>query len=380
MDINKKRIIKNSAIILAMIAVIVIVTLYTTNENVQNLIDTYIFKKEVYEEKTTSIELINDNSNIYAYDKYIVTLSNGKLTSYGTSGNKEFTEDVSISNPIFDSSEKFLAIAENGGNIIYLISGSNIVWQNDLEGEISQINVNKNGYLSVAVKGTSYKTVIITYNDKGKELFKTYLSSTNAIKTAISNDNKYLALAEVNVSGSIIQSNIKIISLQKAEKDPTNSVVNTYKLDSGSLITNIKYQDRGKLICMLNDSIQIIENESIKKLIDIDNSLKYVDINLKNAVLSIGEKQKGLFTSNMQVLIKDTNILTESLYTLEGTINFVETNGSNIAINMGSDVHFINTSGWLQKKYKASKEITDIVLGDSIAGIVYHDKIDVIAL
>lgn len=380
MDINKKRIIKNSAIILAMIAVIVIVTLYTTNENVQNLIDTYIFKKEVYEEKTTSIELINDNSNIYAYDKYIVTLSNGKLTSYGTSGNKEFTEDVSISNPIFDSSEKFLAIAENGGNKIYLISGSNIVWQNDLEGEISQINVNKNGYLSVAVKGTSYKTVIITYNDKGKELFKTYLSSTNAIKTAISNDNKYLALAEVNVSGSIIQSNIKIISLQKAEKDPTNSVVNTYKLDSGSLITNIKYQDRGKLICMLNDSIQIIENESIKKLIDIDNSLKYVDINLKNAVLSIGEKQKGLFTSNMQVLIKDTNILTESLYTLEGTINFVETNGSNIAINMGSDVHFINTSGWLQKKYKASKEITDIVLGDSIAGIVYHDKIDVIAL
>lgn len=36
--------------------------------------------------------------------------------------------------------------------------------------------------------------------------------------------------------------------------------------------------------------------------------------------------------------------------------------------------------GWLLKKYKANQEITDIVLGNSIAGIVYRNKIDVISL
>ena len=377
---NRNRIIKNTIIILLMIATIAIVTLYITNEPIRNIIDTYIFKKEIYEEKTARIELKEDSTKIYAYDKYIILLNNGKITSYSTSGNKEFTNDISISTPIFASAEKFLAVAENEGKKVCLISGSNIVWQNDVEGSISQINVNKNGYVSVAVKGTSYKTVIITFNDKGKELFKTYLSSTNAIKTEISNDNKYLAIAEVNSSGSIISSNVKIISVAKASKEPTDSVIYTYKAEPGSLITNIKYQDRSKLVCMFNNSVKIIENNNDEDFIIVDSTSKYIDINLKNAVLNIEEKQKGLFSSNIQAIIKDTNNYVESLYTIDGTINFVETYSSNIAISMGTDIHFINTSGWLLKKYTANKEITGIVLGDGIAGVIYHDKIDIISL
>ena len=44
--------------------------------------------------------------------------------------------------------------------------------------------------------GTSYKTVIQTIDSEGKELFKNYLSTTSVIDTAISNDNKYLAMAK----------------------------------------------------------------------------------------------------------------------------------------------------------------------------------------
>ena len=51
-----------------------------------------------------------------------------------------------------------------------------------------------------------------------------------------------------------------------------------------------------------------------------------------------------------------------------------------IALNLGSEVEFINTNGWLVKKYKADQEITSIVLSNSIAGIIYRDNIEIIDL
>ena len=95
--------------------------------------------------------------------------------------------------------------------------------EEEVDGNISQIYVNKNGYVAVVISGTSYKTVIKMYTPEGKEMFTTFLASTRAVDVSISNDNKYLAIAEVDTSGTMIQSYIRIMSIDKAEKDPTNA-------------------------------------------------------------------------------------------------------------------------------------------------------------
>ena len=56
------------------------------------------------------------------------------------------------------------------------------------------------------------------------------------------------------------------------------------------------------------------------------------------------------------------------------------TYGDIIAMNLGTEVEFVNTSGWLVKRYIANQEITNIVVSDSIAGIIYKDKIEIINL
>ena len=374
-------VLKNTLIIVALLLLIGGVTLYVCNENFRVIINTYIFKREIIEEDAKNIELSGeDNEFVYAYDKYIVILKNGKLDFYNSSGNKEYSIDVTISNPIVTSSGRFLLIAENNGQKFYVISGQNIVWQNEIEGNINKININKNGYVSVMVKGTSYKNVIITYNSEGKELFKTYLQSTNTVAMDISNDNKYLAIAEVNSSGSTIQSNIKIISFQKAETDPINSVVYTYKEENNSLITNIKYQDKAILVCMYDTGIHLIQEQKDEVFLETMEDTAYMDINLKNTVVNIENKQKGILNTQTQVIFKNINNKTESLYTLDGITNNLDSCGDNIAINVGDEVHFVNTSGWLVKKYKANKEINNIVIGENIAGVVYRDKVDIISL
>ena len=379
--INKKKIITISAIVVILILVITATLIYIYNQPAREWIDKNILRKEVLQNNATTIELKDEQSSIYAFNKYIGILSKTKLNIYNQSGNSESELDIQISNPLFNSANRFLAIAESQGQKFYLIEDKEIKWEAEVEGNISQINVNKNGYVAVSISGTSYKTVVAMYSPEGKELFKTYLSSSRAVDITISNDNKYLAIAEIDTSGTIIKSSIKVISIEKASTDPTNSVENTYEGENDKLITNIQYQDKDRLICMYTDEITIIENNEESILIDNnDKKVIFQSVEIENNAVSVEEKSSGLFTANSEVSIVSTENKETKTYTAESVAKEIVTYGNKIALNLGTEVEFISTDGWLVKRYIASQEITNIVMSDTIAGIVYRDKIEIVNL
>lgn len=323
----------------------------------------------------------NKLGNIYAFNRYIGILNQTKFTIYGSTGSEEATLDVQISSPIFSSSNRFLAIAENGGQKFYLITDKSVSWQAEIDGNISQIYVNKNGYVAVLITGTINKTVIKMYNPDGKEMFTTFLANTRAVDVSISNDNKYLAIAEVDTSGTMVQSDVRIISIEKAEDDPTNSLEKTYTSEAGKLITNVRYQNRNKLVCMYTDSITEIENDQENVLVDSsDKQITFQSVELENNMCYIEEKSSGLFTADSVVNIVDTDTKETKQYTVNYVAKEIYTSGNVIALNLGTEIEFINTGGWLVKRYIANQEITSIVVSDSIAGIIYRDKIEIINL
>lgn len=381
---NKNKKIKKIAIIiflsLIIIAGIIIASLYITDENFREKFDIYILKKEITEDNSARIVLNSgETQHICAYDKYIGVLSKSTLMLYNNSGEEVSKLNTMISNPIFEKNNKYLCLAEKNGQKIYLINDTNIVWEKEVEGKITDVNVNKNGYVSVIVTGTSYKTVIITIDEKGKEIFKTYLASTSVITTDISTDNKFLAIAEIDSSSAIIQSNIKIISIEKAKTDPTNSIIYTYKAENNELIVDIKYQDKEKLICLYDNSVHLIEDKNDTELLKIDSKSDFIDLNLKNYVIQTIETTE-FFKSNIQLLITNVNSKNENLYLTKGVLKSVTVSDNIIALNFSTEVHFVNNNGWLIKKYVSSQGITDIVVGNSIAGIVYRNKIEIINL
>lgn len=211
-------------------------------------------------------------------------------------------------------------------------------------------------------------------------MFTTFLANTRAVDVSISNDNKYLAIAEVDTSGTMVQSYIKIISIDKAEDDPTNSTEKTYTSEAGKLITNVKYQERNKLVCMYTDSVTEIENDQENVLVDNTKQVTFQSIDLENNMCYIEEKSSGLFTADSVVNIVDTNSKETKQYTVNYVAKEIYTYGNIIALNLGTEIEFINTGGWLVKRYIANQEITSIVVSDSIAGIIYRDKIEIINL
>lgn len=380
--VNKKKIIIAIITAIVVITTISIIIVYHNNKPFREWIDKFIFRKEVMQDNVSTIDLKeNQNANIYAFNKYIGVLNKNKFIIYGNTGNEENSLEVQISDPIFNSANRFLVMAEKKGKKLYLITDKEITWEANVEGNIAQVHVNKNGYVAVVITDTSYKTVITMYNPEGKEMFKTYLSSTRTADVAISNDNKHLAIAEVDTSGTIIQSNIKIISIDKASSDPTNSLENTYKGELDKLITNIKYQDKDKLICMYTDSIHIIENNQDMVLMNNENKkMIFQSIELTNYAIEIEERSSGLFTADSVVNMINTENKGTKEYTVNAVAKEIYTDGNIIALNLGTEIEFISTGGWLVKRYLANQEITNIVVSDNIAGIIYRDKIEIINL
>lgn len=381
-EINKRKVCKLVIIILIIILFISITTLYTTNEKCREILDKYIFRKEVYENNLPTIQVDSSkNVNIYAYDKYITVLDQNKLKLYNKIGNEEHSLDIEVSSPIFEANGDYLGIAEKNGQKVCLIYNENIVWQKDIEGNISSINVNKNGYVSVIISGTSYKTVVQTFDSNGNELFKRYLSTTNVIDTDISNDNKYLAMAEANFSGIVVQSIIEIISIEDAKNNSSDSIKYTHIAETDDLIININYNSKNELVCMYDKHIDILDKDNNTQLLNFENEeVLFSDINLPSKVIKIVKKSTGLFSAEAEMQIVNSTTGNITTYAIENVPKAVYIQDNMIAINLGTSALFINDNGWLVKKYQSSQEIQKIILCNNIAGIVSKNKIEIISL
>ena len=378
-----KKIIARIIITVVLVIIMVIVTiLYNTNKNFRNFMDKYIFCKDVTEENVPTIDIdYKSNTNIFTYGKYICILAENTLNEYSSSGKKEKEVKVEINNSIYDVEGKYLTIGENGSSKLYLISDDHIIWEKDVDGNLDKITVNKNGYVCAIVTGTTHKSVIITYDAKGNELFKTYLSSTIAVDACVSPDNSEFAYAEVNNSGTTIQSNIKIISIKDVKEKNTEPKYE-YSAAQDSLILRIKYQDK-KLICMYDNSIHKFESGvdvELTKLNEDNPKITFADIKLNNYIFRAYEKSTSLFSADTVIEMQNTSNGKENIYTIEEVAKSMVSYNNVVAANLGNEIYFIDTNAWLIKRYSSSQVIEKIILGDGMAGIIYSDKIEIVNL
>ena len=381
--VNKKKVIITIIAIIITLFLIIISAIYINNKNVRLWIDKNIFRKEVIQNNLPTIELNeSDTQNIYAFNKYIGVLSKNQFAIYDNSGKKQDELNIEITKPIFNSNGRQLVIAEEKGQKVYLITDKGIAWEKSIEGNISQVEVNKNGYVAITIVDTINKTVVAVYDNTGNWLFNNILSTTRVVSTSLSNDNKYLALAEIDTSGTQIQSSIKVMSIEEGKNNPSNSIKKVYNSEKGDLITQIKYQEKDKLLCMYTDKIDVIKTDETTETIseNKDKKVSFTSISLSNSAVMLEEKSSGLFTADSIVSIINPDNKNISTYTTEAVTKEIYTYDNIIGLNLGAEVEFINTSGWLVKKYTAEQEITNIVLSNSMAGIVYRDKIELINL
>lgn len=369
-------------ILLIIIAIFTLIGIYFFNMNFRNWCDENILRKQLLQKDTAVIELEGyENSQVYTYDKYICVFGKKTLEFYNKVGTKVDEIELDLNNAVFTSEGRYLAICEKEGQKFYLICGKEKIFENEVEGNITHINVSNSGYVSVVFSNNSYKSIIDVYNRSGEEIFKTNLVKSRVVDVAISKDSKYMAIAEVDLSGIIISSSIQIVSMELAQTNPTEAIIHKYEAPTDKLIMNLEYHEEDKLICMYNDSIEIWKDGTSQEIIDLEKSKSaFMTIELSNRVALLEEISTGEYTADTKVRIINPETLKEKHYISKDVSKAVYTSGNKIAINFGSELHIISKNGILLKKYISEKEINDVVMTEGLIGIVYKDRIQIINL
>ena len=100
----------------------------------------------------------------------------------------------------------------------------------------------------------------------------------------------------------------------------------------------------------------------------------------ENIVL-INKQPSGLFSFEYKLNLKSTVGKKETLYVLDTDLpKSITVTAKYIALNIGNEVQIINKNGQLEKRYIGKEQISSVVAGDNIVGIIYKNRIDIIKL
>ena len=364
-----------------LICTIALVILYFVREDFRKWTDTNILRKNIVTEDVVTIDLnIDKNNQIYNYSKYVCILNDKNLNLYNQNGQNLTQIPININTAIFTSNDKYLGIAEKNGQEFCVIFDKTYLWSGKVDGEILQIHINKNGYVALVTTDTIHKAILTIFNSEGNEVVKSYLSNTRIVDVSLSDDNKYVAFAEMDTTGALIQSNIKIISIEKAKENAEEAIIYTYNAKTSQMIVKIKYQSKGNLICVYDNSVETINNQVNTEILPIDKKISLISGDLKNSIVYITEEQTGLFSSTSTATIINTSSNHKTVYNFDEVAKELYTKDNIIGINIGNEIYFIDTNGLLIKKYTSNQEITNVMISDNFAIIIYKDRIEVVNL
>lgn len=325
------------------------------------------------------LELSNYLKTCSTNSNFIV-IENDSVKGYSDNIKEKFEQSISIKDIVYYVAEEYVIISEKDGSSIVCLNGNEISWKNSINNaNVLAVYINKNGYSAVVYSQSGYKTLIKVFSSTGEELFTNYLASTYAIDVAISNDNKQLAIAEVDTEGINVKSRIKFVDIKEA----TQSSVKKYELENNEVITDIDYNQNNELIIMTNGAVKFFDGE-IKTVVNFDeNNVSLANINTQKNIVTVETKTESLFNASYQLCVYDTSSSKEpKTYELEDIPTEVICNKNIIAVNTGEEIIFLNSSGHFQKKCEYKGQLKDICLfGDGeTAVLVFRDTAEFIKI
>ena len=380
-ELNIRKIVMIIIIGIIAVAVIGIFSLYIAEEDFRKWVDISILRKDVTSENVATIDLnVDKNNQIYCYNKYICILNEKNLKLYNQTGENITDISVDINTAIFSSNDKYLAIAEKNGQEFCVITDKTYSWRQKVDGEILQVNINKNGYVALITTDTTYKSIITVYDQDGKQVMRNFLGSSRVTDITISNDNKFVAYAELDTSGTLIKSSVKIISIEKAQAKSEDFIVYEKEADISKMIIKVQYQEKNNLICVYDDYINIIKDYKESEMLKNTDEITFVSGNLNNGIAYIKEKRNGIFDYSSTLEIINSSNNQEYTYSFDEIAKEMYTYGNIIGVNIGTEIYFVNTNGMLIKKYTSNQEITNVVMSNNLTIVIYKDRIEIINL
>ncbi len=174
---------------------------------------------------------------ILPYRSHALMYNRQQLREVTPSGKTVWEEEISMSHPIAEVAEDYILLADlSGNNLSKLYKRNHAVHEFTHGDDIISADVNPKGMTAFATATIGYKGKVIVYDKKGKEKFSWNSGEGYILDIALSDNGKYLAVAQLSGEGTQADSKIQMIDLNRKK------VVATAQRE-GSVISEIRFSD-----------------------------------------------------------------------------------------------------------------------------------------
>lgn len=250
---------KKKITILAACVIIIIGIIVANNYTALGI----VIKKNIDSKDAVQVELQTSIDKIMSFGNEILVYSKGKIAIYNNYGKNtativlEDTIDADIS-----TSGQYIQVLNKDKNIVYVYKNQYEVARIKLDGKIHSGTINSDGISVIEYSSNGNKIVLGIYDNAGNVKYNVKPNNNIIGKYILSDNSRYLAYADVDISGISAYTNINLIDLSNIKEDQSNAS-KIYTIDN-SLAYDLYWNGR-EVITRLDNSYMVY-NTSSKKI------------------------------------------------------------------------------------------------------------------
>ena len=191
-----------------------------------------------------------------------IEYSNDGIIYWGEDEELLWNQSFEMNSPVLDICEKYLAIYDQGGTSIYIMTESGLVQKIETSMPIDRVCIANQGTVAVLMKENAVAYVRL-YGSNGKELANGEFFQEKGsfpVDIALSNDAQKLAVDMVDVNAGSVCSVISFYNFGSVGQNEIDNNVGTYTYE-GVLIPEIDFVSADRMVAISNEGFIVFEGE-----------------------------------------------------------------------------------------------------------------------
>lgn len=288
----------------------------------------------------------NAENNLYEeYGSGVLKYSKDGIAYLNQKGREIWNQPYQIKNPIVVTCEEAAAVADKGGNSIYVFDAKGLKGEIETNLPIEKLVVSVQGIVGVVLKNES-SPKIICYDASGNLLIE-HKASTSGLgypmDIALSKDGKRMMISYMNVEGGKIFSKVAYYDFTSPDNETNNYQIAMEKYEN-VIIPNVFFMSEEVSVAIGDQNILIYEGKDVPKQVseiklkkeikNVFHNQNYIGLVLKN------EGKKGyelsLYNKNGKKVMSED---------FTGDYNNVKMNGNQIVMYDGKKCMVVTKAG-----------------------------------
>ena len=236
------------------------------------------------------------STSFAVFDQAFLLCTKDGAKYYNSVGDQKWNDTFTMTTPTVIQEGSFMAVGDLGGKNVRVYDESGLLYNVQLEGNLSQFALNQNGYLSLLEKKDSGYEVKI-YNSKGT-LLKGRVEETAGvypISTDVSDDNKSFAVSYVDTTDVYPIGRVLFFYVNPEDSENyTDSLYASAADKADEIIGTISYRSNGVLAAVSDKGVYGFRDSEEVWSYHLTNVVDYVSFQQKDrVVLTLGDALPG---------------------------------------------------------------------------------------